>query len=290
MSTTEAAPEATEAAPAEPEAEKVKRDWNAELAAAFVKASNAYGDIGGDEPGLPEDVVKAVQDAFREVPAAARGNAQALALKAVLTEGNADALESVLDAVSNMPKATGKTGTGRGRKPKVEVDPVAEGTKLGAAILTAWAEITSDPEHGAAINEAASALFQNGIEDEAQRLEVIELAGRVVKAVNRSRGGGGGGGTRKTFTETLADLIGDGRIKAPANVNMGETSAKILKNGTVRIGDRDFDNLSAAAKFAKDPAAYDAGTSKVSLNGWDAWQIANPDGEGTVAVGSLRNK
>jgi hypothetical protein len=261
----------------EEKAEKPKVDWAATLTSAFLEAASSYD---AATTALTEEAATKLGETARTVPAAARGNAQGLALKAVVENGYADALPAILDVINNLPKASTRVA----KKPRVEVDPVELGGKQASAILVAWAKMTNG-ENGAAIAERAQKLYNEGIEDETVRNEVLGLADRAVKAVSRKSGSTSTGGTRKTFSESLEDLINDGRLKANQKiVGAGGVEGKILKAGKVKIGDQEFGNLSAAASWVKQEGDT---SKKVSLNGWDFFTVTAEDGN-AVTIGSLR--
>lgn len=242
-----------------PEAEHV--DHGAVLADAWVGISNAHT---GNE-FTPEQVT-AVQESFRAVPAGARGKAQASALKAVIQSGNPAALESILEIVTDLPKAS----TPRRAK---QVDPVTDLTIRAAAALVAYADLTSDPEIGQQVAEQATAWYKSATPDE-HKDAVLRLAAAGVKAFSK-RAGSGSGGPRKSFSESVADLIERGAL-APNTVltcSKEGVKAKVLKTGEIKVGDKTYTNLSAAAK--------DVAQGKAT-NGWAFWQFEDKP------VGDLR--
>lgn len=259
--------EAPAEAPAEAEA---KPDYEALLTEAFVEASKNLTD-----EGLPAEQITKVQDAFRQVPSAARGRVQGLALKAVVAEGNLDAIEAILDACNDLPKAPSSA-----RKPAV--DPVEAASIQAAGLLVAYAAVL-EGDAGEKAGPIAQDWYANGSVPADKLPQVLAAAERAMKAVSR---GTGGSGTRRSFSETLEDLINDGRIVPGTTklVGSGDAKATVEKSGKVRIGNDRFDNLSAAAKHAK-------GGDK-AVNGWDFWSVeVEVDGEPKmVPVGTLRTK
>lgn len=247
-----------------------KPDYEANLVEVFTAAAKAFAD-----GKLPEESATAVAEAFRAIPSAARSKAQGTALKAVLTT-NPDAVEPILDICNNLPKAT----TSRSTKPAMS--PVEAGTLQAAALLVAYAEVVGDEENGEAIAAAANELYSNGLaEDDKRREPILKLATAALKATTRK--GGGGGGARKSFTETLEDLIKRGDLATGTVLTgPGDAKARINKDGKIQVGTGSdaqvFENFSGAARHVK-------GEGK-SVNGWDFWSVEK-DGE-SVTVGSLR--
>lgn len=242
----------TTEAPA-PEASEPKPDYAQILTDAFVSAStNAAAD-----GSLSDETIASVQEVFRSIPAGARGKAQGAALKAVITQGNALAVEALLDATQNLPRAT--SGTSRVSKPKV--DPVIALAISAAGTLVAFADLTSDPELGEQAATMAKGWYNDGAPDEHKEAILRAAAGATKGAVRRTRSAGGGGG-RRTYSDTLKDIIERGELKTPATLTCAKegVTAKVLKSGEVKVGDESFANLSAAAKAV-------AGPDK-SVNGW----------------------
>lgn len=241
------------------EDEAPKVDYGEVLSEAFVTASNQ---LDNDKGELPYEVIKALTETYRGIPAAARGKAQGIALKAVVVSGNSNAIEALLDITNNLPKS----GGGNGRVSKPSVDPTTALAIQASGLLVAYSDVTGEPQYGAKAAELASDWFQNGAPEQ-YKDAVLKAAAKAVKGSN----GRGGSGTRATFKETLADLIGRGDIKTPATLTSTEkngVTAKLLKNGTIKVGDEEFKNLSAAAKAVK--GTGEDGKPR-SVNGWDFW-------------------
>lgn len=246
------APEAP-AAPAEP---KEKVDHEGLLFQAIV----TFGNDGN---------VEALQSVYRDVPAAARGKVQGVAMKRAMTEGGVDmeVLSSVLDAFNNLPTAT----KSRTAKPQVD-DATLAGLRL-FGLMKAYEALRS--ELGEPAHEQAVAWNSEGIPEEHSAL-TAKITENVVTASSKL---GRGGGTRNSFTEKLADLIGRGAL-SEGDVLKGANGAEATVNadGTVTTSGQTFDNLSAASRVHR--TKEDGKTT--STNGWDFWTF---DGK---PVGELR--
>lgn len=225
--------------------------------------------------GNDRDVNK-LQGVYRDIPVAARGKVQGVAMKRAMQEGGLDmaVLGEVLDAFNNLPtttKAASRT------KPAVEdADLVA--VKL-SALLVAYAALRG--EHGDEPHEKASAWYsKTEALPEGYEAVITKMAENVI--VSTGKGGRGGSGTRASFKETLKDLIDSGRLPAGAVLKgANDAEATVNADGTVVTKGETFKNLSAAAK-AHRPGKD--GKGETSTNGWDFWTY-----EGR-AVGGLRKE
>lgn len=228
-------------------------DHAGNLSEVFVRVAGDF-----NEALTPEQVAE-VQEAFRTIPAAARGKAQATALKAVIEAGNMSAVESLLDVTTNLPKAS---GTPRSR---VQLDPVVAASIQAAAMLVAYADITSDPEVGEQVATQARGWYNDGPPED-HKDAILRAAANAVKASKRG-GRGGTGGARRAFKDTLADIVAREGIKTPATLTFGKDgqTAKLLKSGEIKVDDDTYANPSAAAKAL-------SGDGKASINGWTFFQ------------------
>lgn len=258
--TTDEAPASEAPATEAPAAPKVTAEQHE---ANLYNAIVAFGTDGN---------VETLQAAYREVPAAARGKVQGVAMKRAMTEGGVDmdALGSVLDAFNNLPAAT----KSRTSKPSVD-EPTLAALRL-AGLMVAYAQVQADlGDLGATAHEQAQAWYANGAPEEHTNL-ITKIASNVVTA--SQKGGRGGGGTRQTMTEKVSDLIARGALAEGAVLKgAGGVEATVNADGSITTNGESFDNLSAAARVhrTKDGKA-------TSTNGWDFWQF---DGK---PVGELR--
>jgi hypothetical protein len=245
-----------------------KPDHERVLTEAFVAASNAAAADGS----LSDEVRASVQEAYRSVPSAARGRVQGLALKAVLSEGNPAAVSAILDACNDLPKAPSS------RKARAEENPVEAGAIRAAGYLVAYADACSDEEHGAAISEMAQAWYGGTQEmSDDVREAVLSVAAKALKVSSRR---GGGSGTRRTFTQSLSDLVESGALAAGTKLTgPKDAKATVQKDGRLRVGNQNFDNPTAAAKACTEGSP--------STNGWAFWQVEDAEGN-KVDLGSLR--
>jgi hypothetical protein len=88
--------------------------------------------------------------------------------------------------------------------------------------------------------------------------------------------------------QTLLSLIEAGVLKPPVHLTRtykGKALAAVVQaTGMIRIGREEFGTPSAAAVAAMESVT---GT-RATVNGWDFWQVAGPDG-GLVPLGTLRS-
>lgn len=254
--TTEA-PEATEAPTEAPAEAKAPIDHEGNLYAAITAFAS------------DSDVAK-LQEAYREVPAAARGKVQGVAMKRAMTEGGVDmdVLGAVLDAFNNLPAAT----KSRASKPQVD-EPTLNAIRLAAAMV-AYEQLRSDL--GEEAHATASGWYENGAPEEHTTLITKIAAASVAATV---KGGRGGSGNRTTLTEKVSDLVARGAL-SEGSVLKGANGveAVVQADGSVVSDGQSFDNLSAAARHHR-PGKDGKATS---TNGWDFWQF---DGK---PVGELR--
>lgn len=239
------------------EAPAPKVDHGQVLGDAFIEMAKVMGDATEMTP----EQISVIQDVYREIPPAARGRAQGTALKAVITAGYSTSVEALLDATTSLPKAAGVG------KPRKQLDPVTSLAIAAAATLVAFADICSDPEVGPQVSDLAKTWYNGEAPDE-HKEAILRAAAAAVKAASKRSGrGGGAGGTRRTFTETLKDLIDRGDVKVGAKLTCATegVTAKVLKTGEVQIGDTTYPNLSAAAKVVVGPDK--------SVNGWGYFHL-----------------
>lgn len=257
MSTTEATPEAPEAeAPKEPKEPKEHIDHEGNLYAAIIT-------FGADSN------VASLQEAYRAVPAAARGKVQGVAMKRAMTEGGVDmdVLGSVLDAFNNLPAAT------KSRTAKPTLD---EGTLN--AIKLAGLMVAYKQAHDEAGDEAHAVALEwyNGTAPDEHQAAITKIASNVLNAA--AKGGRGGSGSRTSLSEKLPELLARGALEAGSILTgANDATATVNADGSVTTNGETFPNLSAAARShrVKDGKA-------TSTNGWDFWTI---DGK---PVGELR--
>jgi hypothetical protein len=270
MSDPTANAEATEAeatsAPTEP---KEKVDHAANLTEAFTAV---VGEVEAGTTTLTDEQVEALQSAYRDVPSGARAPAQGTAMQAVIDAGRADLLPAILASLNNLPKVT------KSRAAKPSLPPEVVAAIEGAALIQAFNSLKeSNPEAAAA---AVQLVGEPGDHAEAIQARAEKALAAVQKATR------GGSGDRQRLTETLADLIADGRVASGSKLTCSVEGvvANVRKDGTVsvKLGDdlREFDNLSGAAKAVKEHT----GAKNPSVNGWDFFQY---NGE---SVGKLRTK
>jgi hypothetical protein len=204
---------------------------------------------------LTPEQTTSVQEVYRAIPSASRSKAQGEALKAVLEAGgDSVVMGALLDATTNLPRATGTP------KARVQLDPVTQLAIQAAGTLVAFADITSDPEIGQEVAKLARGWYSDGVPDE-HKDAVLRSASNAVKGASKRSGGGGGGGARRSFTDTLANIVERGDIKAGSTLQSGKdgVTAKVLKSGELKVGDETFANPSAAAKHI---------AGEGSVNGW----------------------
>lgn len=254
------ATETTEAPTPAPEAkvDKPKVDHEQNLFDAIV----IFAGDTSDEASL--------QEAYRAVPAAARGKAQGVAMKRAMAEGGVDmeVLGSVLDAFNNLPTATKASRT------KVELDPTLAGAIRLKGLMDAFNALRV--ELGEDSYNLADTWLQSEVPED-NAAAVTKVAESVTKA---SALRGGNGGPRTTFKESLKDLLERGAINAGAELT-GANDAKAVVNaeGTVTVNGEVYTSLSTAASALRPKAD---GSGNTSTNGWDFWQY---DGK---PVGALR--
>lgn len=250
-----------------PEAEAPKVE--APKVTAEQHEQNLYNAIVGF---ASDHEVQALQTAYREVPAAARGKVQGIAMKRAMTEGNVDmeALGEVLDAFNNLPTATKTTRT------RPQVDEATQNVIRLASLMVAYQAVQESFGEGAnAAHSTADEWFKSEV-PESYKDTVLRLAGQIVKASERKSGGGG---TRGSFRESLSDLIGRGDLPAGAALTgANDASATVNADGTITTKGESFKSLSKAAKVWR----VKEDGSQTSTNGWDFWQY-----EGKP-IGSLR--
>ena len=259
----------TEAPASETAAEKPKVDHTANLVAAF---SGVVGQVEAGATELTDEQVSALQEAYRDVPSAARAVAQGNAMQAVIEAGRPDLLPAFIAAITNLPKAT------KARTAKPTLDPTVAAAIELIALVQAY---NSLKEANTEASDMATGWLTEGIP--ADHSAAVEAkAKKALDAVQKSSRGGSG--DRSTFTETLKDLVEDGRVPGGSKLTCAVEGvvANVRKDGTVsvKIGDelQTFDNLSGAAKAVK----LAAGAKNPSVNGWDFFLY---DGK---AVGKLR--
>ena len=273
--TTEATPaEATEApaTPATPAAEaKPKVDHTAVLTAAF---EGVVKGVEASETTLTDEQVTTLQTAYREVPSAARAAAQGTAMQAVIEAGRTDLLPAILQALNNLPKVT------KSRASKPALDPAVAAAIEATALVQAFNSLKSaNPE----ATTQATEWLRDGVPTEHAEA-ISQRAEKALAAVQKASRGGSG--DRQRLTETLADLIADGRVPKGSKLTCAVegVTANVRQNGTlsIKLGEelKEFDNLSGAAKAVKEHA----GAKNPSVNGWDFFQL---DGK---AIGGLRQK
>jgi len=96
-----------------------------------------------------------------------------------------------------------------------------------------------------------------------------------------------GGGAAAATSVTLEQVLAAGLLKAPATLTKTykgtDVTATVLATGKVRFGGKEYDSLSTAAMAAM---ASVTGQER-SVNGWDFWQVALPEG-GKGPIAGLR--
>ena len=211
--------------------------------------------------------VAALQEAYRAVPAAARGKVQGVAMKRAMTEGGVDmdVLGAVLDAFNNLPAAT------KSRTTKPALDEATVAAIQLAGIMVGYE--SAKQRLGDEAHATAAEWFANGAPEE----HVTAVTKVAANVDNASQKGGSGGGTRTRLTEKLSDLIARSAISAGAELKgANDVTAQVNPDGTVTTKGETFDNLSAAAKVHR--VGEDG--KQTSTNGWDFWQFeGKPVGE-----------
>ena len=266
----------TEGTEGEGEAATPKPTTDELVAVLRTEVDSALANADGDK--LAEGQAEALQSAYRAVPAAKRGQVQAEILRDKISEPGANhaAIATILEVMTQAP--TTKTRAPKAAKPEVpEQELVAQALQtLDLAREQLLASATSDEVRTEAINLVAS---RNG--DLGENAEAITAsAEKAVKAVTvKARKTTGTGGPRVVKTESLSDLIADGRLSAGTQLTHGDSVATVTAEGKLEVNGQVSENPTAAAKAA--------GVTS-SVNGWDYWQVTS--GDKKVAVGTLRTK
>lgn len=228
---------------------------------------------------LAEGVSETLQASYRAVPAAKRGQVQAEILRDAINEpgANHQAIATILEVMTQAP--TAKTRAPKAAKPEVpEQELLAQALNaLDIARATLLEGASSDEVRTEALN-LSDARFTGAEEISPEAVEALTAAAaKAAKAVavKARKSSGGTGGPRTVKTETLANLLEDGRLTVGAELKHGDNVATVTSEGKLQVGEQVADNPTAAAKAA--------GVTS-SVNGWDYWQF---DGK---PVGNLRTK
>lgn len=203
-----------------------------------------------------------LQDAYRQVPVAARGKVQGLALKNAMNNGvDLALLGEILEAFSNMPTATKTT------RVKPDLDPAAEAAVRLTGLMIGFENLRK--ELGDEAFNQATAWYNRGTPEipEEYRSYVDGVATSVQS--NTRVKTSGQRGPRSTFTQSFADLVQSGVIPVGAQLTgAGNVTATVIEGGKIQTEKGVFDAPSAAVKglhTTKDG-------KETSTNGWKFWQ------------------
>lgn len=264
-----------------PKSEKPAGPTAEELQEALQTAVTAALDTADAEGVLTPEATEALQTSYRKIPAARRGTVQANILRAAMgAEGvNPKAVASVLEEMTKAPEP--KARATRVAKPDVPQHIVLAQSFNALDIARLSLSEGVDAEVLAQANALAEATLQSGIEDEDTKTAVLTAARKAANAVTvkaRKASGTGTSGPRTVKTETLASLVERGALPAGTVLKGGDNTATVTADGKLSIGDKVFDNPTAAAKGA--------GVTS-SVNGWAYWAYTDAEGK-SHPVGDLR--
>lgn len=252
--TDEATTEATPAAEAAPAKEVIDHEGN--LYGAIVAFAS------------DSDVAK-LQASYREVPAAARGKVQGVAMKRAMTEGGLDieVIGTVLDAFNNLPSVT------KSRTAKPELDPTTAGAIRLYGLMAAYESLRTE------LGDDAHNLAQRWFNDNEIPADAKAQVDKVVESVAKASAARGAGGPRTVLKQTFAELVTAGTIPVGATLKGANgAEAEVTADGKIVTLGATYDAPSPAAKAHR---TQDDG-KKTSTNGWDFWTL---DGK---SIGGLR--
>jgi hypothetical protein len=277
------AAEATEAPEAEatPEAPAAPKPTAEELTEALRVAVNGALSTADAEGNVTPEATTQLQEAYRKIPPARRGNVQTEILReAMTTEGvNNQAVASVLLVMTQAP-ATAKTRAPK--EPKVVTPPEQVAASSIAALRVAEASILAGLDTDELRSEAlslADGKLAGQIEDDAEREAFLLVVTKAVKSVSaKASKSTGTGGSRAAKKDTLSNIIERGDLAVGTVVSHGDNKATVTTDGKLDVNGTSYDNPTAAAK----------GAGVNGVNGWAFWQVEK-DGK-KVALGDLRSE
>lgn len=235
--------------------------------------------MAADDIGDGADVAAA----YRAIHAARQGAAQATVLKEAITGPNVDRFAVLIDVLAS----AGTSGTAATRRKQ---DEVPESVKL-AEVLIALDRLISagSAVHGATWDEATelAANVLNGTlkadSDSVARTE--RIVAKVTEAIESAqKGRNAHTGPKRTYKDSMADLVTNGTIKAGTVLTsrFGSHTAKVNAKGEIVVNGTSYTTPNAAAVKGCNLAS--------AVNGWDFWTVPGTGDQAgkKVAVGTLR--